>query len=115
MTKEKHEQMTFPVEEENKPKVIRGAVNGKNMYCRIPIRSKLAETMMEDDTTKINAELILAMPHDQAVKVLDAIMEDWMYWLKRSAELYVQARVMRNDYIDQFNNCKKEAEKEEGD
>ena len=72
--------------------VIRGAINGKEKYCRIPLRSKLAETMMLDETTELSAEKILSMPHDKAVAIIDAIMQDWFYWLKRAGELWVLAR-----------------------
>ena len=29
------------------------------------------------------------MPHDKAAAVIDAIMADWLYWLKRAGELWV--------------------------
>ena len=32
----------------NEFEIIRGAIDGKEKYCRIPIRSKIAETMVED-------------------------------------------------------------------
>lgn len=46
--------------------IIRGTIDGKQKYCRIPIRSKLAETIMDDEDTELSAEKILAMPHDKA-------------------------------------------------
>lgn len=42
-----------------KPSVIRGTINGKAMYCRIPVRSKLFELMQESGD--LSAETILAM------------------------------------------------------
>ena len=71
------------------PGVIRGTIDGQEKYCRIPIRSRLYESVMEDDTTELSAEAILAMPHDKAAAVIDAIMSDWLYWLKRAGELWV--------------------------
>ena len=50
------------------------------------------ESVMEDDTTELSAEAILAMPHDKAAAVIDAIMSDWHYWLKRAGELWVLTR-----------------------
>jgi len=76
--------------------IIRGTVDGKNKYCRIPIRSRLYETMMDDSATELSAEKILAMPHDKACAVIDAIMEDWLYWLKRAAELWVLTREVKD-------------------
>lgn len=70
-------------------KVIRGKIEGEEKYCRIPVRSRLAEQMVEDSTTELNAEKILAMPHDKAVKTIDNIMMDWEYWMKRAGELFV--------------------------
>ena len=32
------------------------------------------------------------MPHDKAAAVIDAIMQDWLYWLKRAGELWVLTR-----------------------
>lgn len=72
--------------------IIRGEITGQKKYCRIPIRSKLYECVMEDDGTELSAESILAMPHEKAAAVIDAIMEDWMYWLKRAGELWVLTR-----------------------
>lgn len=66
------------------PGVIRGTIDGQEKYCRIPIRSRLYESVMEDDTTELSSEAILAMPHDKAAAVIDAIMADWLYWLKRA-------------------------------
>lgn len=74
------------------PGVIRGTIDGQEKYCRIPIRSRLYESVMEDDTTELSAEAILAMPHDKAAAVIDAIMSDWLYWLKRAGELWVLTR-----------------------
>ena len=79
--------------------VIRGTINGKEKYCRLPIRSKLAETMMLDETTELSAEKILSMPHDKAAAVIDAIMQDWLYWLKRAGELWVLTRGVEKDVI----------------
>ena len=72
--------------------VIRGEIDGQKKYCRIPIRSKIYETVMEDESTELSAETILAMPHEKAAAVIDAIMEDWLYWLKRAGELWVLTR-----------------------
>lgn len=72
--------------------IIRGTIDGKQKYCRIPIRSKLAETIMDDEDTELSAEKILAMPHDKAAAVIDAIIQDWLYWLTRAGELWVLTR-----------------------
>lgn len=72
--------------------IIRGTINGEQKYCRIPIRSKLAETIMDDTNTELSAEKILAMPNDKAAAVIDAIMQDWLYWMKRAGELWVLTR-----------------------
>lgn len=69
--------------------IIRGTIDGKEKYCRIPVRSRLAEQMMEDSETELSAEKILEMPHDQAVKIIDCIVADWKYWLQRAGELFV--------------------------
>lgn len=69
--------------------IIRGSVDGKNKYCRIPIRSKTAAQMEENGLTEISSEKILAMPHDMAANTIDAIIDDWSYWLKRANELFV--------------------------
>lgn len=69
--------------------IIRGEIDGKAKYCRIPIRSKIAETMMEDGKFELSADAILSMPREQAARTIDAIMQDWLYWLKRANELYV--------------------------
>nr|DAQ85181.1 MAG TPA: hypothetical protein [Caudoviricetes sp.] len=74
------------------PGVIRGTIDGQEKYCRIPIRSRLYESVMEDNTTELSSEAILAMPHDKAAAVIDAIMADWLYWLKRAGELWVLTR-----------------------
>lgn len=71
-----------------KPSVIRGTINGKAKYCRIPIRSKLYELMQEGG--ELSADVILAMPHDKAAAVIDAIMSDWLYWMRRAGEYFVQ-------------------------
>ena len=76
----------------SEPGVIRGTIDGQEKYCRIPIRSRLYESVMEDSTTELSAEAILAMPHDKAAAVIDAIMADWLYWLKRAGELWVLTR-----------------------
>ena len=39
--------------------IIRGKIDGEQKYCRIPIRSKLAETIMDDADTELSAEKIL--------------------------------------------------------
>ena len=72
--------------------IIRGEIDGQKKYCRIPIRSKLYESVMEDEGTELSAEAILAMPHERAAAVIDALMKDWMYWLKRAGELWVLTR-----------------------
>ena len=72
-----------------KDEIIRGTINGKAKYCRIPIRSKTAEQMQQNGITELSAETILAMPHDSAAKVIDAIIADWAYWLRRANELFV--------------------------
>ena len=69
--------------------IIRGEIDGQKKYCRIPIRSKLFEAIMEDATTELSADAILNMPHDKAAAV---IMADWMYWLRRAGELWVLTR-----------------------
>lgn len=74
--------------ENQKPQVIRGTINGKAKYCRIPVRSKLYELMQ--DSGELSAETILAMPHEKAVAVIDAIMHDWLYWMRRAGEYFVQ-------------------------
>lgn len=74
--------------ENQKPQVIRGTINGKAKYCRIPVRSKLYELMQ--DSGELSGETILAMPHEKAVAVIDAIMHDWLYWMRRAGEYFVQ-------------------------
>lgn len=74
--------------ENQKPQVIRGTINGKAKYCRIPVRSKLYELMQESG--ELSAETILAMPHEKAAAVIDAIMSDWLYWMRRAGEYFVQ-------------------------
>ena len=76
----------------SEPGIIRGPIDGQEKYCRIPIRSRLYETVMDDETTELSAEAILSMPHDKAAAVIDAIMADWLYWLKRAGELWVLTR-----------------------
>ena len=73
----------------NEFEIIRGAIDGKEKYCRIPIRSKIAETMVEDGKSELSAAAILSMPREHAERTIDAIMQDWLYWLKRANELYV--------------------------
>lgn len=68
--------------------VLRGKINGQEKYCRLPIRSKFADSLYPDQAM-ITAESILAMPHDRAVEVIDALVDDWMYWLRRANELFV--------------------------
>lgn len=51
---------------------------------------------MDDADTELSAEKILAMPHDKAATVIDAIMRDWLYWLKRAGELWVLTREMED-------------------
>lgn len=77
--------------------IVRGSVDGKEKYCRIPIRSRTAEQMQESDLAELNAEIILSMPHDQAVRVIDAIVGDWQYWLKRANEFFVRLAAFRED------------------
>mgnify|MGYP004467099531 CR=1 FL=1 len=72
--------------------IIRGKINGSAKYYRLPIRSRLFESVAEDGMTELSAEMILDMPHDKALVVIDAIMEDWLYWLKRAGELWVLTR-----------------------
>lgn len=69
--------------------IIRGTVKGKEKYCRIPVRSRTAELMQEADVAELSAEAILSMPHDAAVRVIDAIIDDWAYWLRRANELFI--------------------------
>lgn len=94
----------------NEPGVIRGAVDGQEKYCRIPIRSRLYESVMEDEKTELSAEMILSMPHDKAAAVIDAIMADWIYWLKRAGELWVLTRnpAEKMEAVDNYNNDVKE-------
>lgn len=70
------------------PQIIRGTINGKAKYCRLPVRSKLYESMQKGG--ELSAEKILAMPHEKAVAVIDAIMYDWLYWMRRAGEYFVQ-------------------------
>jgi hypothetical protein len=77
------------VEVGNEHEIIRGTVDGQAKYCRIPVRSKTAEQMQEVGVAELSAETILEMPHDLAVKTIDAILADWQYWLKRANELFV--------------------------
>lgn len=74
--------------ENKKTQVIRGTINGKAKYCRIPVRNKLYELMQ--GSGELSAEKILAMPHATAVAVIDAIMYDWLYWMRRAGEYFVQ-------------------------
>ncbi len=72
--------------------IIRGSVDGKQKYCRIPVRSKIAETMMEKEIYNLNAEAILAMPKQEAALCIDAIVSDWQYWLVRAGELFIRCQ-----------------------
>ena len=83
--------------------IIRGTIEGKEKYCRIPVRSRLYETVMEDETTVLTAEKILALPHDKATAVIDAIMEDWLYWLRRAGELWVLTREEAGKALEEKN------------
>lgn len=74
----------------NEYEILRESVDGKKKYCRIPIRSKIAKQMQENHITELSAEEILSMPHDTAVRTIEAIIEDWSYWLKRANELFVK-------------------------
>ena len=78
-------------------KVIRDSINGKKKYCRIPIRSRMAEVMQESGIYELNAEKILEMPHDTAIRTIDAILYDWKYWLNRANELFVILGGMETD------------------
>ena len=73
---------------DQRPQIIRGTIDGTAKYCRIPVRSKLYETMQEGG--ELSAEAILAMPHEKAVVVIDTIMADWFYWMRRAGEYFVQ-------------------------
>ena len=76
---------------EQKPEIIRGTIEGVKKYCRIPIRSKLYELMQDDG--ELTADKILSMPHEKAITVIDAIMADWMYWMRRAGEYFVQLNI----------------------
>lgn len=78
----------------NEYEVIRGEVDGARKYCRIPIRSNVAMQMEQADIVELNADIILSMPHDQAAKLIDAIMQDWLYWLRRSGEMFVRLQAL---------------------
>ncbi len=58
-----------------------------NKYCRSS--SKPVNTMMKELVSEINAEYILALPHERAVKLIDGIVNDWMYWVKKAVELRI--------------------------
>lgn len=75
--------------------VIRGDIDGKKKYCRIPIRSRTAEQMLENGFKELNAEAILSMPQETATRMIDAIIADWQYWLKRANELFVLSSALR--------------------
>lgn len=77
--------------------VIRGSIDGKVKYARIPIRSKTAEMMQENNISELNAENILSMPYEQAVRTIDAIVADWMYWLKRAGEMFIQIQGLQKE------------------
>lgn len=72
--------------------ILRGKVDGKEKYCRIPIRSKVADVIYEEGISELSAEKILEMPHSTAINTIDAIIEDWCYWLGRANELFVLRR-----------------------
>ena len=72
---------------QEKPSTIRGTIKGKLKYQRIPIRSKFYEQCA--NLGEVNAEKILEMDRETASRVIDALVEDWMYWLKRANELYI--------------------------
>lgn len=74
----------------NEHEIIRGEIDGKKKYCRIPIRSKFAQQI--EGLDEITAEKILDMPREQASRIIDALVSDWMYWLKRANELYILAK-----------------------
>ena len=77
--------------------VIRGSIDGKKKYARIPIRSKTAEMMQENNISELNAENILSMPYEQAVRTIDAIVADWMYWLKRAGEMFIKLQGLQKE------------------
>lgn len=56
--------------------IVRGKVEGKEKYCRIPIQSLIAEVMQQEGNAELSAITILEMPHDKAVETIDAIIED---------------------------------------
>ena len=86
---------------ENEYNIIRGKIDGKEKYCRIPVRSRTAELMQENNIAELSAEKILEMPHDIAAKTIDAIMEDWRYWLERAGELWVLWRGCQQEEVPQ--------------
>ena len=91
--------------------VIRGDIDGKHKYCRIPVKSKIANKMQEDGVAELNAEIILAMPHDEAAKTIDAIMADWMYWLRRAGELFILYEGLRGDPALPKEDCNVETDR----
>ncbi len=46
--------------------------------------------MQEKGVAELSAGVILSMPHDEAVKAIDAVIADWQYWLKRANELFIR-------------------------
>lgn len=81
------------------PKTIRGSIKGKMKYQRIPIRSKFYEQCMEMNG-EVNADTILDLPREKAAEIINALVEDWMYWLKRAGELYIMNRA--NERIERI-------------
>lgn len=77
-----------------KAEIIRGSINGKQKYCRIPIRSITAERMMEKRLYELNAETILSMPKQDAIVIIDAIVSDWKYWMTRANELFIRCEAV---------------------
>lgn len=73
--------------------IIRGEVDGKKKYCRLPIRLKTSELMIDEGLHELNAEFILDLPRAKAVKFIDAIVEDWMYWYGKANEYYIRLKV----------------------
>lgn len=78
----------------NEYEIIRGEIDGKKKYCRIPVQSKFAQRI--DGLDEITAEIILDMPRDQASLIIDALVDDWMYWLNRANQLYILAKGIKN-------------------
>ena len=92
--------------DEVKAEIIRGSVDGKNKYCRLPIRRKiLAETMMEKGIFDLNAETILTLPKQEAVLCIDAIVSDWQYWLVRAGELFIRCKAAEAALAEKGDEC----------